>query len=66
MMSPSNAYTLLQRLSPDTLDAIERMLDQGFSPANIARLLQRQARSEVARLIHPAALYAASVMRDAV
>ena len=57
-MSPSNAYTLLQRLSPEALDAIERMISQGFSPANIARLLSRQYRRDVSRLILPAALRA--------
>ena len=63
-MSPSNAYTLLQRLSPETMDAVERLLAQGFSPANVARLFQRQARSEIARLIRPAAFYAASIMTE--
>ena len=64
-MRPINAYNLLQRLSPDALDAIETMIARGWSPANIAHMLRKQYRSEIGRLILPAALYAANRQQEA-
>ncbi len=60
-MKPSTAYILLQRLSPETLDAIDRMLERGWSPWNAAHLLTTKYPSHIARLIRPAAIHAAQI-----
>jgi len=54
-MNATHAYLELQRKSPEALDAVESMIDQGWSAANVARLLSRKYRTEISRLILPAA-----------
>jgi len=59
-MKPSSAYHMLNQSSPEAANAIDKMLSGGWSPANIARLLSRLYRRDIARLVLPAATYAAN------
>ncbi len=65
-MNAQNAYYTLSRVSPQALDAIERMIARGWSPVNAAHLLMRQYPTHVSRLIRPAALYAAQAKQQEV